>query len=1216
VLNRIYIIVGMLAIIVLAGAFLAPRFVQWGDYRGRMEELATGVLGTPVTIRGDIEFSLLPQPRLSFTNVLVGSPEEPAATVDSVEAEFSLMDFLRDNYNVTRLVLRGPVIDFDIDESGFFGSGVTLSSGGGGVVLSETSIVDATIRMMDRRAGDSFVADDVDGELKLTSFAGPFQFQGTGNYNGERYSLRFNSAVANEAGAARVSGFLSSLNGGFSLSSEGQLTSGMAPKYDGVLTYRQKPPATDVADEIRGDLVFESKVTGSTDRIVLSGYVLQPDENRAGTRLTGAASIQLGTRQSFDAVISGGVFALPPRDAKEDASTLPYEAVRLLSELPAPMLPPIPGRIGVDLAEIGLRGFALREVRVDASTDGTAWTIEQFIGRLPGDTEVRAGGTLTAEDGRPAFRGDVTISAARLDGLSTLWRKPADDTPLFNQPGALAGRVMLVGDALGLSNGLLTLAGAANSVEMRLGFGNEKRLDVVGHFGELGAGGSAQLGALLPNLSSDPAFGLSFPAGSFSLTGKTARMFGYDGTDLLAEGQWTTNKVTFSRLSAGAWGGIGFDLVASAGGTAAQPDVSGSGMVRIGSADAPALSGFYDLLGTPQAWRNFLAQSAPAELLVDLQPPAEGGAQVLTLGGALGAADLDLRAELGGGIGALATGQLQLTATLDGTDTVALTQQIGFGSADLFDGESMLVSIGLQGSPSNSLNARLTASSGDETMSFAGDLLSTEDGEIQGDGSLRVVLADAGGLAHIVGAQGLSLPPVDGTAQLHFEGERLARLTEIAGTSGETGFSGELSLTRTGATSAVAGAVAVDAVSVEGLAATLFGRAALVGGAGIWPEGPISIGDQQRVTRGSVLVTSGSVTAGGEARLGATSFELAWDETRLRLSRFEAALDTGKVSFDIAVCCAGPLPDKTASGRISLTGLPLDTIAPPAVAAALDGVLEGGVSFEATGASIGDLLAVLAGEGHFTVADFSVAQLAPGVFPTVAGLDDVLTMEPDALAAIIGLALGQGPFVAPSASGAFTIAGGVARLTNFIVEGDGAHLAGDINLALPPLGLSGSFVMTPRGFDDANGLVGADTARIANRIAGTLLAPETTLDLEEMVAAIQVRANELEVDRLEILRAEDEARQRAAAEERNRLIEEQRRKAAAEAARLAAEEAARLAAEQAAQEQLLLQQQQQSPSIQTLPNQPATGPLNLGLPPPQVNQPIGTGVNQPFIPLN
>src|SRR5690606_34050680 len=225
-----------------------------------------------------------------------------------------------------------------------------------------------------------------------------------------------------------------------------------------------------------------SKVTGSTDRIVLSGYTLRPDENRAGTRLTGAASIQLGARRSFDAVISGGVFSLPPRDANEDASILPYEAVRLLSELPAPLIPPMGGRVGVDLAEIGLRGFALRNVRVDASTDGSAWQIEQFIGQLPGDTTLRASGTLTREQERPAFRGEVSLSAARLDGLAALWRKPDEDNVLFNEPGRLAGRLMLAGDAFGLTNGALTLDGRTHSVEVRLGFGEEKRLDLVAHF--------------------------------------------------------------------------------------------------------------------------------------------------------------------------------------------------------------------------------------------------------------------------------------------------------------------------------------------------------------------------------------------------------------------------------------------------------------------------------------------------------------------------------------------------------------------------------------------------------------------------------------------------------------------------------------------------------------------------------------------------------------
>jgi septal ring factor EnvC (AmiA/AmiB activator) len=115
-----------------------------------------------------------------------------------------------------------------------------------------------------------------------------------------------------------------------------------------------------------------------------------------------------------------------------------------------------------------------------------------------------------------------------------------------------------------------------------------------------------------------------------------------------------------------------------------------------------------------------------------------------------------------------------------------------------------------------------------------------------------------------------------------------------------------------------------------------------------------------------------------------------------------------------------------------------------------------------------------------------------------------------------------------------------------------------------------------------------------SHLAGTLLAPAVTLDLAEMVAAIQVRANELEVDRLEALRIEDAERQRAAAQERNRLIEAQRQRAAAEAERLAAEEAARQAQAQRAEEERQARElQRQAPAV------PApTGTLDLTLPGP------------------
>ena len=1202
-LNRIYIVIGTLAIIVLAGAFIAPHFIRWSDYRGRMEELATSVLGTPVTVRGDIAFSLLPHPRLEFSDVLVGSPEEPAATVDAVEAEFSLMDFLQDNYNVTRLVLRGPVIDFTVDESGLFGSGVDVSGDRAGVALQQASIVDATIRLADRRAGDNFVLDDLDGEFRLTSFSGPFQFQGNADYAERRYALRFNAAVPDANGGSRVSFYLEPVDRTSSLSVDGVLQGGMAPKLDGQLVYRQTPPPGQDADAIHGDLIFESAVSASTDRIVLSGYTLQPDETRAGTRLTGAASIQLGAQRSFDAVISGGVFALPPRDASENAAALPYELVRMLAELPGAPVPPLPGRIGVDLAEIGLRGFALRNLRLDASTDGTQWRVEQLLARLPGETELRASGTLTGERDQPVFTGQMALTSERLDALGQLWRKPAENNPLFNQPGALAARVILGPDALGLTSGRLTLAGQVHGLEMRIGFGEEPRLDVVAQLGELGAPGSAMLAALLPPIGNDPQFANSFPEGSFAVTARTAEVLGQAGRDLNAQGQWSPGLLRLERLAAAELGGMGLDAELTLAGTLAEPVISGAGNITVAAADAPALGAVYEALEVPEGWREWLASSAPADLRFELAEPVDGGAQTLTLDGVLATAALHGRAELSGGINAALSAPVRLQANLESTDIAALTRQLGLGDAAVFSGSgSALVVAGLQGDAQNGFTLGLNASLGEERVSFNGNLVLADTGELQGDGRMELALEDTSGLAQVVGAEGVSLPGVTAGAQLRFEGDRVLTLSEISGQAGDAGFTGELTRTRTGDVAALAGQLALQSASVEGIGATVFGPAALVGAEGAWPEGPISVGAGGRGTRGSVRITAEAVSAGGAELLRDASWELGWDESRLRLAGFTARAGEGEVRLDGAVCCSGGLADKTVTGRLSLAGIELAELTPAGLAGLLGGRLDGGVQFEGTGASLAGVAESLSGEGNFTVADFTAAGLDPDVFGTVAGLEDVLETPPETLTTLMGIALGEGPFRAPSVTGAFTIAGGVVRLGNLLAENPAARLAGSVDLDLRTLALEGRFALTPKGFADPAGLVRDDTSQIFTVIGGTLAAPEVQLDLEPMVGAIQVRANEIEVDRLEALRIEDAERQRAAAEERNRLIEQQRQqRAAEEAARRAEEEAeaARIAAEEEAERQREAEEAEaaEEPLVEE-PEALPQGPLNLEFSPP------------------
>ncbi|HZY67663.1 MAG TPA: AsmA family protein, partial [Devosia sp.] len=505
-LNRLFVIFGLLVILAIGGAFLVPRFIQWGDYRARLEAMATETFGTDVAITGDISLRLLPQPLLEFTGVRVGPSDSPTVSIEKVEAEFSLLDFLSDRYRVTRLELEQPVLRVGIAEDGTVASTVTLAPQAeqSGVSIENAVLVGGRVEVVDARSEESHVAEGLSGELRLDSVRGPFSFSGSGTLQGAQHAIRISTGAVDEAGVATLSLYLQPTDRSFTLESTGTLQTGGAPRYTGELSYRRPPPRPaegEIADAGQGDLLLEGKVEAATDRVLLSEYTLLPDENRAATRLLGAAELALGEAMSFNAVVSGSVIALPPRDATKELTDPPYELVRLLGETPLPPIPPIPGTIGLDIAELNLRGVSLRDLRVDASTDAQTWTVENFAASLPGDTRLGLTGQLSVVDEKPIFAGGMTVRTQQLDRLAALWRAPPPGNPLFNMQGSLEADVALSSDTLSLSAGTLLVAGINQGFDAAIGFGRTRELRLEVHFTTLGQAESDAIAALLPDFT-------------------------------------------------------------------------------------------------------------------------------------------------------------------------------------------------------------------------------------------------------------------------------------------------------------------------------------------------------------------------------------------------------------------------------------------------------------------------------------------------------------------------------------------------------------------------------------------------------------------------------------------------------------------------------------------------------------------------------------------
>src|SRR5690606_9508843 len=114
----------------------------------------------------------------------------------------------------------------------------------------------------------------------------------------------------------------------------------------------------------------------------------------------------------------------------------------------------------------------------------------------------------------------------------------------------------------------------------------------------------------------------------------------------------------------------------------------------------------------------------------------------------------------------------------------------------------------------------------------------------------------------IMGLGGIWLPRLEGRARIDFDRDRL-RISDIAASSGGEMFNGELAWSGTGANSGVSGTLSTGPITPEAILRLLAGPAAAVSsGTGYWPDGPASLGEDERATTGRVAVSVPEIVIG------------------------------------------------------------------------------------------------------------------------------------------------------------------------------------------------------------------------------------------------------------------------------------------------------------------------------------------------------------------
>ncbi|MFC3227828.1 AsmA family protein [Marinibaculum pumilum] len=454
--------VATLLLVLAVGALVAPRLIEWNDYRGRIADAFAQRTGLQAEIGGDLHMVLLPRPTLFAADVRLSAPGDPAgplATVPALRAELDPLSLAAGNVEPRTIALEAPDIRLRLGERGLADA----------TALSERLLAVGESRLQNLAVADARLTVVQDGRPLATfagidlAFAAPgAERPGSLQLEGRWDEVPFNATL--EVGALPASGQTT-------LRGRGELAGGLAQiSYGGALTI--VPEAAAPRSGGAADLSTEGQLNATVrDPAALLSLLWPQDEDgrqiphepltlaarliaEPGSLVVNNLDLRWGRT-----TIGGAAAAIvgPPVDlnltlqvAGLDLDLLAPVAARLLPAVDGTLSLPASDRITFDIAATALRyrQSVVRRLQVAGVLEQGVLDLQELQADLPGSATLAAGGRLLTPGELPEFNGHLVVESA--DARRTLGWLGVDEALL---PAAAPRRLRAEAD-LALDAGL------------------------------------------------------------------------------------------------------------------------------------------------------------------------------------------------------------------------------------------------------------------------------------------------------------------------------------------------------------------------------------------------------------------------------------------------------------------------------------------------------------------------------------------------------------------------------------------------------------------------------------------------------------------------------------------------------------------------------------------------------------------------------------------
>lgn len=428
-LFRFFVFLGLLVVVALFSALLAPYFVSWERFTKDFETQATRIVGQPVTVGGDSNLRILPLPFISFENLIIGQNADgsPLMTIGEFSLRAELFPFLSGEVRIVEMSMDRPHLNLQVAPNGTIAWTAPREAmvDPEQVNIEKLAVNNGSINITGLAGGRSLAVEKLQGDFVARSLAGPWRINADAEIEGVASRLAVSTgSYRREEGELRLKVEASRDDQPYRL-----LIDGPVKLQNEILNWSGEFSLTPIPGESLSDFSSEAEALpvhtngsfiASPELVQVTDYRMEVGKREDPYVITGQGQLAFRESVFFRMTADGRQVDLDrfqdsePGDAPTSLERRLAVVRSILDRIP---VPDAKGEIDALLPAVVAGDTLIRDVRAKVRPFGKGWELRSFDATFPGNTIVEATGRVGIKE-EFGFAGNMVLASRQPSGLA------------------------------------------------------------------------------------------------------------------------------------------------------------------------------------------------------------------------------------------------------------------------------------------------------------------------------------------------------------------------------------------------------------------------------------------------------------------------------------------------------------------------------------------------------------------------------------------------------------------------------------------------------------------------------------------------------------------------------------------------------------------------------------------------------------------------------